>query len=509
MKFFTDKIKLIVIFLSILNLGSTIFLFFFHTPIIYCFLAFFTIEILLLGIYTLVTTYKWLNYDFQYGLKKNKEDFLLLHNQLETQAKYFTDLFIKQQNLITEIVSQKTETIKQILSNKITNLSEKIELNSIQNTNTLKTIEEFELNTEKILEEYQLELRDKLKTNLIQSKNINRVIEEFQATTQEVSKKNHLELISKLEINSKQNIATSKSIEEFELGVQKIINKFYSEVLHILSAINSDIAYNKIHSQQLEEAINNGQRFIISKIQDDYNSLLKEQGKKEANISKNIDNVSNIINNKIIQGLNTTYNRIDALLSIHNLIKLNAPLPIMHEWRISSDYAHEVLSSILEKKEGNVIDIGSGVSTILWGYGVKQNGKGKVLALEHSKEYYQKTKALIKAHQLENYCELHYCPLIEYTIDNKKWLWYDINKVNILNNISVISVDGPPGSTQYMARYPAIPLLTEFISENTLVFLDDGNRDEEKLIAEKWEVEQKLITEYNNDYKGTYKLKLK
>ena len=204
--------------------------------------------------------------------------------------------------------------------------------------------------------------------------------------------------------------------------------------------------------------------------------------------------------------LNTTYDRVDALLSIHNLIKLNAPLPIMHEWRVSSDYAHETLSCLLEKGSGSVIDIGSGISTLLLGYGVKKNGKGKVISVEHSKDYYEKTKALIKAHDLEEYCEVHYCPLKEYDISGEKWIWYDVEGLTFPSDISLISVDGPPGNTQYMARYPALPLLESYITDQTVIYLDDAYRSEEAEIAKKWKLKFELSYALIKAHKGFFKL---
>ncbi len=252
------------------------------------------------------------------------------------------------------------------------------------------------------------------------------------------------------------------------------------------------------HSQV--EQLENNNKFIEIQL-----SKLEDQNKKLNDFSLTLTPKKYEERKFLEKQLDRTYDRIDALMSIHNLLKLNAPLPIMHNWRVSSDYAHEVLSCFIETK-GTVIDIGSGISTLLFGYAVKRNGNGKVISLEHSKEYFEKTKALIKLHQLEEYCELYYCPLIEYNIEGKKWLWYDVKNVALPNKVSLISIDGPPGDTQYLARYPALTILKETIGKGTVIYLDDGNREQEREIAKQWTKKFNLNTVESNDYKGYFKM---
>ena len=258
-----------------------------------------------------------------------------------------------------------------------------------------------------------------------------------------------------------------------------------------------------------EESLNSISSTTLNN-QQDLNKTLEANSQKTTQLSSrilnHIDTKTNNINFNVAKQLNTTYDRIDALMSIHNIIELNAPLPIMHDWRVSSDYAHATLSSLIEKGEGSVIDVGSGISTLLFGYGVKKNGSGKVIALEHSEEYFEKSKALIKLHKLEDYCELYYCPLKEYDLEGEKWLWYDISDIEFPDDITLISVDGPPGGTQYMARYPAVPLMINYITKKTLVYLDDSNREEEKLSVERWNKEFSLKNNFFNSDRGYYVL---
>ena len=50
----------------------------------------------------------------------------------------------------------------------------------------------------------------------------------------------------------------------------------------------------------------------------------------------------------------------------------------------------------------------------------------------------------------------------------------------------MLVVDGPPEKTQSHARYPALPLFYEYLSDEAVVILDDAGRKEESEIVEMW-----------------------
>lgn len=52
----------------------------------------------------------------------------------------------------------------------------------------------------------------------------------------------------------------------------------------------------------------------------------------------------------------------------------------------------------------------------------------------------------------------------------------------------LVLVDGPPGDTGPLARFPALPhLLKQFSDHKIHLVLDDYDRAEEKAIAKKWD----------------------
>ena len=55
-----------------------------------------------------------------------------------------------------------------------------------------------------------------------------------------------------------------------------------------------------------------------------------------------------------------------------------------------------------------------------------------------------------------------------------------------------------------MARYPAVPILQTYLQDSTVLFLDDGDREEEKLVAEKWRDKFNYSIQRNISHKGFY-----
>jgi len=258
-------------------------------------------------------------------------------------------------------------------------------------------------------------------------------------------------------INSNSKFITN--IKTLELFITELISKTQTESINIKKEISTKLqelatdliktnSLNIKNSQELSKIVEI--KMKLQELIENRSSDKEENAKNTANVQEFINSKATLLNNSLKWELSSIYERIDSLLSIHQLISLKSPLPVMNDWTISSDYGNFLLKTILAKGEGSVIDIGSGISTIISGYAIQKRGldKERVISLEHDKRYYEKTKILIAEHKLENYIELYYCPLVENNINNTKWLWYDISKIIFPKNITVISVDGPPGNTQ-------------------------------------------------------------
>src|SRR5205823_13858007 len=133
--------------------------------------------------------------------------------------------------------------------------------------------------------------------------------------------------------------------------------------------------------------------------------------------------------------------------------------PPMRGWAISPDFASIIMSCVREHKPKLVLEVGSGVSTLVTAYCLQEIGEGAVVSLDHDKQFAAISAANVAKHQLQDIATVIYAPLKEVVIQDKSWLWYDTEYLRNLGPIDILIIDGPLGGTQRLARYPALPIL--------------------------------------------------
>lgn len=182
------------------------------------------------------------------------------------------------------------------------------------------------------------------------------------------------------------------------------------------------------------------------------------------------------------------------------LLAIEKPLPSLDGYPINADFGNVMIELILTRQPQMILELGSGVSTLLMGYCLQKIGQGKVITLEHSPDYLIKTEAQIHFHQLESVVELIHAPLADYQIDGIGQRWYTMEKIQDCPPFDMVLVDGPPGNTQVQARYPALPLLRPYLSEKAILLCDDANRTDEIAMLERW---LKQYPEWKSQYYPT------
>ena len=89
-----------------------------------------------------------------------------------------------------------------------------------------------------------------------------------------------------------------------------------------------------------------------------------------------------------------------------------------------------------------------------------------------------------------------YAPLKDYSYNEEHYSYYSCQskfkklkkKFQRKNSRILVLVDGPPGATGPLARFPALPyLLTAFEDSEIHLVFDDYNRSDEKKTVLKWE----------------------
>lgn len=171
-----------------------------------------------------------------------------------------------------------------------------------------------------------------------------------------------------------------------------------------------------------------------------------------------------------------------------NVRPLTGRLPLaLGEWAADPVLADRVIRILLQRQPGRVVECGSGWSTVLMASSLQELGQGRVVALEHLERFADRTRALLRRYGVEDRAEVVHAPIEDVRINGESWPWYGIDPASLLDRpVEVLVVDGPPGRLGPRSRYPAVPLLEDRLAGEWAVVLDDGHREDEAWIAERW-----------------------
>ncbi|MFG1873475.1 class I SAM-dependent methyltransferase [Sphaerisporangium sp. NPDC049003] len=186
------------------------------------------------------------------------------------------------------------------------------------------------------------------------------------------------------------------------------------------------------------------------------------------------------------------YAQLEALIDIRALLQPRAPLPRLRGWAASPDVLRLLIERIAVDPAKVVVECGSGSSSVWLGYAVQRFGGGRVVALEHDERFAEASRDLVLAHGLQDVVEIRHAPLTSWTPpgDGAETIpWYDPRAVADLSDIGLVFVDGPPGATAQLVRYPAVPVLLPHCAADAWIVLDDTNRPGEREVADRWLLE--------------------
>src|SRR5258708_5646641 len=110
---------------------------------------------------------------------------------------------------------------------------------------------------------------------------------------------------------------------------------------------------------------------------------------------------------------NANYWQVESLFYLFSTLRFRHPLPPMRGWAISPDFANIIISLIREHKPKVILEIGSGVSTLITAYCLEENKEGVLVSLDHEKLFAEKSTANVAKHGLQNIATIHYAPLKE------------------------------------------------------------------------------------------------
>jgi hypothetical protein len=133
----------------------------------------------------------------------------------------------------------------------------------------------------------------------------------------------------------------------------------------------------------------------------------------------------------------------------------------------------------LRAARGDVLECGSGLSTILLGVLAGRTGK-RIWSLEHDGRWARRMRAEIRRRDIRG-VEIVHAPLRDYGA----FSWYDPPLERLPARFSLVLCDGPPGDTPG-GRYGMLPAMRGRLGGGCVILLDDLHRPAEREIAARW-----------------------
>lgn len=155
-------------------------------------------------------------------------------------------------------------------------------------------------------------------------------------------------------------------------------------------------------------------------------------------------------------------------------------------WALSADTLLFLSDYIERERPQNIVEIGSGASSIWVGSFASKVG-AHLTSLEHDGKYARETQRMVEDFDLSETVTVIEAGLKPTTVSREEYLWYDVEATSDLPElIDLLIVDGPPEATGNFARFPALPLLADRLRPGAVILLDDTHRPDEQEILESW-----------------------
>ncbi|MFH2009812.1 MAG: class I SAM-dependent methyltransferase [bacterium] len=188
----------------------------------------------------------------------------------------------------------------------------------------------------------------------------------------------------------------------------------------------------------------------------------------------------------VLHGLEWHLRHTQGLIALHQLVRPRFPLPAMAGWACTPELASVLAGLVLERRPALVVEAGSGISSLIVGYLLEQQGAGRCYSLDHSVSFAEQTTRLLERHGLSERVTVLGAPLEPVTIAGQQWPWYPREGLPSAPPIDLLIVDGPPMLSYPLARFPALPLLASQLAPDAIIVVHDADRPDEREVVRRW-----------------------
>jgi predicted O-methyltransferase YrrM len=173
--------------------------------------------------------------------------------------------------------------------------------------------------------------------------------------------------------------------------------------------------------------------------------------------------------------------------NVFRVLQGGAPLPVAGGWAASTDLLGELLRAVAAHRPHCVVELGSGLSTVVLAAALRANGAGRLISIDGDESYAASTREQLRRQGLDAWAEVRCARLVEMDFEGIRRPWYDTQALQDLQDVGLLLIDGPPTELRPDIRYPAVPYFWPRLARNAIVLLDDAARPAEREMSRRWQ----------------------
>lgn len=177
------------------------------------------------------------------------------------------------------------------------------------------------------------------------------------------------------------------------------------------------------------------------------------------------------------------------------------------DWAISRTLARHLYATCQARGFRNIVDVGSGMSTLVLALYASRTPGVRVLSLEHDRDWYAKTKAALHQAGLSDHVDLRLLPLRRRSTP-RAHVWYEGAAELVTAPVDFMLVDGPPRDEA--TRHGALWRISPDLLHGATVWLHDGARDEERAVVRDWQAHMPMSATLrtSEDHRGVFEIEV-
>ncbi|MGI9528710.1 MAG: hypothetical protein ACR2NG_03290, partial [Acidimicrobiia bacterium] len=213
--------------------------------------------------------------------------------------------------------------------------------------------------------------------------------------------------------------ATARAaLAEHQISMQQSLKSSLADIAGLIEKMQSQLAELRMSNEAgLEE-----QKSVREQ---QFAALQQHTAEVRASVDKGADTTSDTVRwatARIEREQLFSYRQTAALANLLGTLNLDAPLaPMRNTWAIAPDSAAFLIRTIFEERPQIILDLGSGLSTVLIAQALEQIGSGRLVSVDHDEEYARKTHTMLVAQGLDDKVDLVVTPLVEPSIGGQTW----------------------------------------------------------------------------------------